>query len=325
MTITRRHLLATTAMAGAASAIPLTVRAQSAATPASGAPATSQAPAFHRMTVGDFTVTTINDGSLSLGPAVLPEVSQEAFDEAMEAAFLPAGSYTASLNTYVVTDGQRTILIDAGGAPAMGPTVAKMPQNLAAAGFDPETIDVVLITHMHPDHIGGLLDGDGNPFFANAELVIAANEVAFWTSSETRDMLPDGAKGMVDAAIAVQEAYGGRLRTFDGDLGVDGIEAVPLPGHTPGHTGYRIASGDDSLLVWGDIVHIAPLQFPDPNVFIAFDAAPEEAVATRKAILQKVADERTMIAGMHLPFPGFGHVKTDGDGYAFVPAPWQYL
>ncbi|MEM8664353.1 MAG: MBL fold metallo-hydrolase [Pseudomonadota bacterium] len=316
----RRQLLSGAAIAGGALALPLTVRNAA----AQATDASTQAPAFHKMKVGDIEVTALADGHLSLGAQVFPETSEDEFAAAMEAAYLPAGAYTAPVNAYLVTTGDRTILIDAGGSAAMAPSLGKLAENLAAAGASTDAVDTVLITHLHPDHIGGLSDGD-SAAFANAEIMVREEEAQFWTDPATREALPDGFKPMFDGVGRTLGLYDGRVTRFadDGEK-APGVEAVFLPGHTPGHTGFRVTSGDDALLVWGDIVHAAPLQMPHPRAFIGFDTAPEMAVETRMKLLDEVATDRVMVAGMHMPFPGFGFIAPDGDGYRFVRTDWQY-
>ncbi len=328
MTINRRHVLAGAAFAGAAAALPLTVRvtrAQTAASGSEGVGGITQAPAYQRITLGgDTVVTAIADGNLSIGAGAFPNADEATFNEAMENDFHPAGAYTAPVNAYVVQTGDRTILIDAGGSAAMVPTLGNLADNLAAAGIDPASVTHILMTHLHPDHIGGLTEGNA-AVFPDAEVAVRAEELNFWTDPATREKMGEGGKGMIDGVENMAAAYEGRITPFESDVEVTpGIEAVFLPGHTPGHTGYRITSGDDTLLIWGDIVHVAPLQMANPDQFIGFDVTPEQAVETRKKILEEVAAGRTMVAGMHLPFPGFGHVATDGDAYRFVRADWQY-
>lgn len=320
MTIDRRQLLAGAALTGAA--LPFTVRIGTAHAQTDAA--LTQAPAYHRLAVGDTTVTALSDGYLGLDASAFPGVSPETFAEALHDAFQPEAAYRTPVNAFVVQRGDSTVLIDAGGSMGMAPTLGRLYDNFTAAGADPSSVETVLLTHLHPDHIGGLVRG-GGPAFPNAELAVREEEIAFWRDPATRAAMPEAFRPMVDGAIAVLDAYEDRLAPFDNDRQVAaGIDAVFLPGHTPGHTGFRIADGGASLLLWGDIVHVAPVQMPSPERFIGFDVAPETAVATRARILDAVSADREMIGGMHLPFPGFGHVDRRGEGYAFVRADWQY-
>ncbi|MEM7694880.1 MAG: MBL fold metallo-hydrolase [Pseudomonadota bacterium] len=321
MSLSRRTVLGGAAATAATFPVSVTLSRRALA-----AEATAQAPAFHRMAVGNITVTAIADGHLSLGAQVFPNASEEDFAAAMRAAFLPEDQpYAAPLNAYVVQTGDRTILIDAGASPQMAPSVGKLDENLAAAGIAPDTIDTILITHLHPDHIGGLMTDDGAVRFPNAELMVREAEVAFWTDPATRAAAPEGFRPMIDGTNAVVTAYADQTTRFadDGEK-APGVTSVSMPGHTPGHTGFRVDDGDASLLIWGDIIHNAPLQMGNPKIFIGFDIDGEQAVATRASVLDMVTADRTLVAGMHMPFPGAGHIAAAGEGFAFVPLPWQY-
>ena len=216
------------------------------------------------------------------------------------------------------------MLIDTGSAKLLGPTMGDLPAGLKAAGVDPVSIDTVLLTHLHPDHVNGLLTADGRAAFPNAEVVVAEAEAKFWHDDGVAAKTPAEYRPFVKMARDALAAYPKRVRLFAGETEVlPGIAPVPEPGHTPGHTGYMLSSGGDSLWVWGDIVHVAAFQFPHPEWAVAFDTDPKQAVATRKAALDRAATDKLVVAGMHLPFPGRGHIFNDGGRYEFVPVPWS--
>jgi glyoxylase-like metal-dependent hydrolase (beta-lactamase superfamily II) len=204
----------------------------------------------------------------------------------------------------------------------MGPGLGKLPDNLAAAGLDAGAVDMVFITHLHPDHANGLLDGEGKPAFANAEVVLTEKEYAFWHDDGMLSQAPAEKKPFFESARKAVKAYGNRVRRMkEGEI-IPGLTAIPAPGHTPGHAMVQIASGKETLLVWGDIIHTAALQMPHPEWAIAFDTDPDQAIATRKAVLDQVAADGTKIAGMHLDFPGIGHISRTKAGYEYYPAFW---
>ena len=193
---------------------------------------------------------------------------------------------------------------------------------LAAAGVAPDSIETVLLTHLHPDHAGGLIAGEGVARFPNAELVMHADEAAHWLDDGALSRALDDAKPYFEMARQATAPYGGRLRTITGGTVAPGIEAVPLPGHTPGHTGYRITSGDASLLMWADVVHLPAIQFKQPEAGMVFDTDGDQARAVRRRMLDMVANDRTFVAGAHLEFPALGYVARDGAAYSFVPELW---
>jgi glyoxylase-like metal-dependent hydrolase (beta-lactamase superfamily II) len=321
----RTFLTAAAAAAALPAVVPAAAFAQAAAPTPEPNPATpvrAQVPAFFRVKVGDALVTAVGDGGFDLPAKILPGVSDEEFAAAMRAQFLPEAAFPAGLNTFVVELAGNTVLVDTGAPAGMAPSVGHAMTNLAAAGYAPADITHVLLTHMHSDHTGNLVDTAGGAVFPNAALVVRDRELAFWTDPAEAGRIPEGQRNHVELATKARAAYADRLTTFADDVAVlDGIEAVALYGHTPGHTGYRVAG---ELLIWGDLAHVIPVQMAKPDVAIAFDVTPADAVAVRKATLETLAAERTMVAGMHVPFPAFGHVVAEGAGYRFVPAQYRY-
>ena len=230
------------------------------------------------------------------------------------------------MNCYLIHSAGRLALIETGSGDYLLPTAGKLQQNLKAAGIDPADIETVILTHMHPDHSAGLTDPKtGEKFFPNAELVVHENEPRHWQddgamarAERTREEAVFPVRARADGAVSQ------RMRTFSGAVEVfPGVTSVPLHGHTPGHSGYMIASGKQSLLIWGDIVHVPEIQVPRPEVTIEFDTDPHQAAATRKRVFDMVATDRQLIAGMHVHFPGFAHLVKQGDGYLMLPEPWD--
>jgi glyoxylase-like metal-dependent hydrolase (beta-lactamase superfamily II) len=287
----------------------------------------AQVPGLYRFKIGTLEVTAILDGHLDLPQNLFPAAAEAEANSLLDRAALPRGPVNAPVNTYLVNTGDRLIMIDTGTATVMGPTLGLMPKNLAAAGVTPDQVDQVLLTHLHPDHSNGLLTPDGKAFFPNAEVVVAEAEHAFWLNDGIMSQAPKDVQPFFQMARAAVKPYAdqNRLRRIGAGEVASGIEALAIPGHTPGHTGFRIASGGQQWLVWGDIVHVAPFQFARPDWSIAFDTDPAMAAATRKRIFDMAAADKILVAGMHLPFPGVGHVVKEADGFRFQPAPWRAL
>lgn len=285
-----------------------------------------QVPGIYRLNVGDIEVTALLDGYIDLAMNLFPGAAAPEIRRLQKANFLPRGETVRSgVNAFVVNTGDRLALVDAGGSDLLGPTLGDLPASLAAAGIDPAAIDMVIVTHLHPDHIGGLVTGDGAAVFPNAELIVHEADWNFWTNAELMAKANDQGKVFFQAAQSAITPYAKRSRLVGDDEEVTpGIRSLALPGHTPGHTGFVVASGVDTLLIWGDVVHSAVLQVPHPEWSIAFDIASDLAVATRRRAFDMAASERLLVAGMHLPFPGFGHVTREGDRFRYQPAQWRY-
>lgn len=276
----------------------------------------------HHLAVGDIVVTALNDGQFEGAFAWLAGVDAATAGALHEAAFRPVPPQV-TVNAFLLRLPGRLVLVDAGCGTAMGPDMGRVAANLAAAGAAPDDVDVVLATHLHPDHIGGLIDAGGRAVFPNAELVVHDAEPRFWGDDAVIANASDANKEFVGLARAAMAAYGNRMRRVASGEVLPGVSILPEPGHTPGHSGWLIASGNDTLLIWGDIVHMPGVQFARPEAGIGFDVDGAQAIATRQRIMDMAAADRLRVAGMHLDFPAFGHVARAGSGYAFIPDVWR--
>ncbi len=275
----------------------------------------------HRQ-VGDILVTALNDGHQDAPLTSMAGIATEEAAALLQAAFRPVPRRTA-VNGFLIRSGGRTALVDAGCGP-IKPTTGRLAANLAAAGVAAEAIDTVLMTHLHPDHFGGLTGPGGAPLFPAATLRLHEAEQAHWqddAAMERED--PARRAAFFGGARARLAAYADRTSPFTSGEVFPGVTAIPLPGHTPGHTGFMVASGGKSLLIWGDIVHVPEVQVPRPEATMAVDVDPAQAAATRRRIFDQVATDRQAIAGMHLHFPAFAHLARDGAGYRLVPDAWS--
>jgi glyoxylase-like metal-dependent hydrolase (beta-lactamase superfamily II) len=302
-------------LAALAIAIPLNARA-------APEPAGTQAPGFYRATVGDFEVTALFDGHTQLAQNLLHGLAGDAVQRRLHEAFVPADApIQTAVNAYLVDTGRHRVLVDAGTAGCFGPALGKVRDNLRSAGYRPEEVDAVLITHLHGDHACGLAD-QGRAVYPNATVWVAKDEADYWLDEKSAAQAPEENRGAFRLARESVAPYAasGRLRTLTaGDAPLPGVSVVPSPGHTPGHSGYLFTSQERKLFIWGDIVHSHAVQFAHPEVSIDFDSDQKQAVATREKMLAEAARTRVLVAGMHLPFPGLGHVARDERGYRWVP------
>jgi glyoxylase-like metal-dependent hydrolase (beta-lactamase superfamily II) len=281
-----------------------------------------QVPGFYRLKVGDLEVTSLYDGGAQFDTnwlrgtqAVMADIGNTL---QKRPHFLDVTDWGFLVNT-----GKRLILVDAGAGEWWGGgALGRLGTNLHRAGYTPEQVDLVLLTHMHSDHIGGLSTRDGKRVFPNADVYVAKAENDFWLSPEIAAKAPKEAQEFFQSAKAISAPYikAGKWHTFSGsDEIAEGIKTVPLPGHTPGHTGYEFSSKGQKILFWGDIIHALSAQIKHPEVSVVFDINGDAAAATRESLMPVLAEEGALIAGGHLPFPGLGRLHKEESGYSWTP------
>lgn len=291
--------------------------------------AQAQVPGVYRVQVGDFEVTALLDGHSLHDVSLLKNATPAEIGALLARKFVGDPKMRNPVNAFLVNTGSALVLVDAGMGAHRGPALGHMAANLRAAGVEPAQIDVVLLTHMHGDHIGGLADASGKALFPKARVLVDGREFAFWTSADEEAKAAPARQPSFQMARSMAAPYQaeGRWKTFKpGDVLLPGITAVDAPGHTPGHTAFAVESQGQKLLLWGDIVHAHAVQFVRPGVSIDFDTDQAQAIATRRELLREAARDGCLVGGAHIPFPGLGHVRQDGpDAYAWVPVEFAPL
>ena len=289
--------------------------------------AKKSAPGYYRMMLGDFEVTALSDGTVELPVnKILMNIKAAQVDSALAKYSLKSPVET-SVNAYLINTGEKLVLIDTGAAKLFGPTLGNLQDSIKAAGYTPEQVDEIYITHMHADHVGGLMAGD-KLVFPNATVHADKHDADFWLSQANLDKAPKEAKGFFQGAMASMNPYvaAGKFKPFDGDTElVPGIRAVASRGHTPGHSTYVVESQGQKLALWGDLMHVAAVQFADPSVTIQFDTDSKAAAVQRKKAFAEAAKQGYWVAAAHLSFPGIGHLRSEGKGYVFVPANYSVV
>lgn len=282
--------------------------------------AKTQGQGYFRTMVGDFEVTAVSDGTVDLPVDTLLQEKKATIDAALAKSFLKSPLETSD-NTYLINTGTKLVLVDTGAGTLFGPTLGKMLANLKASGYTPDQVDEIYITHMHPDHVGGLMTA-GQRTFPNAIVRAAKIESDYWLSEANMNKADASKKGFFQGAMGSVNPYvqAGKYKAFEGDVElVPGITARADKGHTPGHTTYFIESRGQKLQLVGDLIHVAAVQMDNPTVTINFDSDTRAAYASRKKEFDAAAAGGYVIAGAHLPFPGMGHLRVKGKGYEWIP------
>ncbi|HYZ31452.1 MAG TPA: MBL fold metallo-hydrolase, partial [Crenalkalicoccus sp.] len=295
------------------------------ALPAAATPAT-QAPGFYRFKLGSYVVTTVHDGSRVVPlqgfvrNAPLEEVQKE-----LTAVYLPTDGLRIPFTITVVDTGRQLIVFDTGNGPqAAGAPIGRFDENFRAAGLDPAKVALVVLSHFHGDHIGGLVTAESGMAFPNAELVVPATEWAWWTDEGNVTRSPEGQRGTFANTAKRFAPYQGRVRQLAaGAEAAPGIRSVPAYGHTPGHTCFIIADGNDQMMFVADATNRPELLARRPDFHIIYDFDVEAAETARRRIYDQVAADRMRVTGFHFPFPATGWMAKEGAGYRFVPADWS--
>ena len=293
--------------------------AAQAATPKATREPVSVSP-FAQIRIGRFTVTALTDGYADMPYDYFPGRSAPEVEKAANAQFTARPSGVRFLfNQYLVEDGERRILIDAGAAGSIGQT-GQLPQALAALGLKPNQIDAVIVTHMHQDHMGGLVLGGKNNY-PDAEVYIDRRDVTHWTDKAKRSGAPDFLQPSFKMAEEVVRLYP-KLQAIDGEREITrGVSIVDLTGHTPGHIGVRIEDGGKSMIMVSDMIF--PVVHPAAtDVFFLFEQDQAAAKAMRDRFFPQAASEGALIAATHMPFPGLGRVVSDRGQMRWEVADW---
>ena len=286
----------------------------------------TQAPGYYRLMLGDFEVTALSDGTVKLPVKdLLTNTTPGKVDAALKRAFLPAMVET-SVNAYLINTGSKLVLIDTGAAGLFGPTLGNMLAHLKAAGYQPEQVDEIYITHLHPDHVGGLMTGSAIAF-PNAIVRVDKADTDFWLSEAKMNAVAKDDKGFFQGAMASVNPYAaaGKLKTFDTNTElVPGIRSVATHGHTAGHSIYLVESKGEKLMLWGDLIHVAAVQFDSPSTTMKFDTETRTAAKERIKAFADAAKNGYLVGASHISFPGLGRLRAAAGGKSFTWVPLSY-
>lgn len=318
--LSRRHFLTASAAAAAGSTLPLSAPALAAAPPAA-----NQVPSAYRYKVGDIEVTVVSDGirTFPLADNFVRNQPRDAVNAALKAGYLPENQVTVNFNVHLINTGGKLVVIDTGNGPAQG-TVGLTQGTLASVGIDPKSVDAVVISHFHGDHINGLLTAQGTPTYPNAQVLVPEAEWAFWMDEGNMSRAPEAMKGAFQNVRRVFKPFEGKVEKYGWDKEVvPGLIPVATVGHTPGHTSFNLTSGNGKLFIQSDVTNIPVLFMRNPGWHAVYDMDAAKAEETRRKVYDMVAAERMLVAGFHFPFPAAAYVEKDGANYRYVPVNWS--
>lgn len=281
-------------------------------------------PGFRRMKVGEAEVIALNDGITRrpLGEEFVKNAPLAEVRELLARQGLPTGHIDIPFTAFLVLSGGRRILMDTGFGEHGGPSTGRLLGQLAAAGFQPGDIDTVLISHYHGDHIQGLRRKDGSLVYPRAQVLVPEPEHAFWMDEAAMNARPEAQRGGFQLARRVfSELPAGQLQRFTpGSELAPGLRSVAAFGHTPGHTLFELQSAGQTFVYVADLTNVPALFARNPDWAVSFDMDAEAARRVRRATLQRVVETQALVGGYHFPFPAFGRIAAQGEGYAFQPA-----
>ncbi|XWN33636.1 MAG: MBL fold metallo-hydrolase [Devosia sp.] len=283
--------------------------------------------ATYHFAVGDIGATVVSDGQIAFPawPTYAPDVDEGEVFAAMQRRAITPPDYLLDTNVLVLDTGSHRILVDTGWG-AFAPQVGGLASRLRTHNIEPEDIDLILLTHLHPDHVGGLTIADGDPAFPRADIVVPHAELGQWRDTPDFGAMTvgDAFKEVFVAATKRVFALGSRVRTVaPGEEIVEGVSFSALPGHTVGHAGVRVESGSDALIHAGDTFHDQAFDLDHPSWRTAFDHDPVEAERTRRALLDGAAADGSLLMAYHMPFPGIGRISRTASAYIWQPARWR--